>query len=553
MPTLNFSRSAIAATLAALICVTSAHAAHKPSSPTAPSEPKLVLVIVVDQFRQDYTTRFRSEFTGGLKQMLSGGAVFADAHQDHAPTVTAPGHTTVLTGSVPATSGIVGNEWFDRDLGHTVTSVEDPSTTLIGDPGATGASPHNLVVTTVGDELRIAHGSSSHVVSLSMKDRAAILMGGRMADAAYWFDPRIGGFVSSSWYRNQLPDWMERFNAQHLPQRSLGKSWRSTLHPGTAPFVQLPAATSPAFYAEWSTTPFSSEVLENLAETALREEQLGRHATPDLLAVSFSANDALGHHVGPDAPEVEEMSVQTDGIIGTLIHAAEQQVGGPQNLLVVFTADHGVAPLPETNIARKLPGQRFDLAKLSERVRSGLRAKFGDGDWILSGQGLSLYLNRALITQHHLEQSAVEEEAARVLAEFPGVARVYTRHEFLGHLAFRSGLDDYMARGFFAPRSGDVFILMQPYFLEGATGTSHGTPYDYDSHVPLIFYDWNIRPGVYVERTGISDVAPTLATILHVETPSGSIGHVLSQVFRPTDQATVARPPDKSTPTAANR
>lgn len=531
MPALKHSRCALTAALASLLCLPAAQAQQKRSAPTTSSEPRLVLVIVVDQFRQDYTTRFRSEFTGGLKQMLSGGAVFVDAHQDHAPTVTAPGHTTVLTGSVPATSGIIGNEWFDRELGHTVTSVEDASTPLLDDPSATGASPHNLIVTSVGDELRIAHASTSHVVSLSMKDRAAILMGGRMADAAYWFDPRIGGFVTSSWYRSQLPDWIARFNAQHLPQQSLGKSWRSTLHPGAAPFVQLPTAASAAFYAAWSATPFSSEVLETLAAATLREEKLGQHATPDLLAVSFSANDALGHHVGPDAPEVEEMSVQTDRIIGNLIHAAEQQVGGRQNLLVVFTADHGVAPVPENNIARKLPGQRFDLAKLRDRVSSGLRARFGDGDWILFDEGLSVYLNRSLIAQHHLQQSAVEDEAARSLADFPGVARVYTRHEFLEHHAFESRLDDYMARGFFASRSGDLFILMQPYFIEATTGTSHGSPYNYDSHVPLIFYGWRIHPGVFAERTGISDVAPTLASILHIETPSGSIGHVLPQVF----------------------
>ena len=512
----------------ALFLATAGYAAAAPAN--TPDKPRLILAIVVDQFREDYTTRFRAEYSDGIANLLENGAVFPDAHQDHFPTVTAPGHTTLLTGSVPATSGIIGNEWYDRRLGRVVGSVEDPETTLTGDPAAKGASPHNLLVSTVGDELKIVDGAKSKVIGISMKDRAAILMVGRMADAAYWFDPNTGTFVSSSWYESALPSWASDFDSKRLPEQYLGKTWGPSLRPG-AKFLQLPASAGKAFYGAWAGTPYANDVLEQFAETALRKENLGQHSAPDVLAVSFSANDVLGHRVGPDAPEVEEMCVQTDRAIGRLIEAAEKQAGGRQNLLVVFTADHGVAPLPELNLQRKLPGTRVHGEDLLRPIRERLREKFGEGDWILADEGGVLYLNDALIVKKGLSEQDVEQEAAATARGLPGVFRVYTRHQFEQHLAMGSTIDEYMARGFFAERSGDVYILMKPYSVYAAAGTSHGMPYDYDSHVPLIFYGWRVKPGYYSSRTGVSDVAPTLAFILSVETPSGSVGHILSQMI----------------------
>jgi arylsulfatase A-like enzyme len=256
-------RAAIAVFVAAMGCGAAAAA-------NAPDKPRLILTIMVDQFREDYTTRFRNEYTGGIAQLLEEGAVFPDAHQDHFPTVTAAGHATLLTGSVPATSGIIGNEWYDRKLGRVIASIEDPDTTLTGDPGGKGASPHNLVVSTVGDELKIVHGAESKVISVSMKDRAAILMAGRMADAAYWFDANTGGFVSSSWYEANLPSWMTDFNNERLPEQYLGKRWVSSLHSDRPAFLQLPDSSGKAFYSAWEGTPYANDVLEQLAETAMR-------------------------------------------------------------------------------------------------------------------------------------------------------------------------------------------------------------------------------------------------------------------------------------------
>lgn len=514
------------------------------SAGRVPQRPKLVLGIVVDQFRYDYTTRFAARYTGGLHTLLTEGAVFVDAHQDHYPTVTAVGHATFMTGSTPATSGIIGNEWYDRTLGHTITSVEDSGTQLLGGAaGATGSSPHELLVSTVGDELKASDNGQSRVIGISMKDRAAILPAGRSADAAYWFDNTTGAVVSSTWYERQLPAWVQQFNQLKLTERDLGKSW--TVPGAPKPFVDLPATPGSDYIAAWEETPWSNDVLERFAEDALRQEQLGRHTQTDMLTVSFSANDHLGHAVGPYDPAIDEMSVATDAAIGRLIAAAEKQVGGRDNLLVVMTADHGVAPTPEWSLAHHLPGGRADKKEYNRTVADALHARFGGGDWIVGTWESGFYFNRELMREKKLDAADVEEEAARAVQALPYVERTYTRTQLMRRTAMVSTADDYVARSFFAERGPDLFVVLKPYWVFGSgRGTTHGSPWNYDTHVPLIFWGAGIRPGEHTERVGISDVAPTLATVLHIEVPSGSVGRVLPGIVagaEPTPLSRVSR------------
>jgi len=509
---------------------------HSNQSTAAPHKPKLLLAIAIDQFRYDYTTRFRDRYNSGLAAMLSHGAVFTDAHQDHFPTVTATGHTTFLTGSTPATSGIIGNDWYDRALGKTITSVEDAQTKLIGTTkDKEGSSPHNLIVSTLGDEIKIADSNTTKVIGISMKDRAAILPSGRMADAAYWIDNQSGNVVSSTWYQSNLPDWVSRFNSEKPALRYLGKSWYPVGKDAAfaKPFLTLSSTPDKSYFSEWEKTPYANEMLENLAEQVMQNEQLGHHPGTDVLTISFSANDHLGHAVGPDAPEVEDMSVATDRVLGKLLDAAVKQVGGLDNLLVVVTADHGVAPIPEVNTARKMPGGRIDKKEYLGAIQEALAKKFGEGKWLLGTQESGFYFNYDLIAQKKLKESAVEDEAAAAAIKLPYVERTYTRTQLLRHEAAQSQIDEYVARAFYPQRGPDVIVIMKPYCLGGSEGTGHGSPYDYDSHVPLIFYGGQVHAGVYGDRVGISDVAPTLAAILQVETPSGSIGHVLKQVANP--------------------
>jgi predicted AlkP superfamily pyrophosphatase or phosphodiesterase len=508
---------------------------------TNPPTPKLVLGIVVDQFRYDYTTRFAARYTQGLHRLLTEGAVFTDAHQDHYPTVTATGHATFMTGSTPATSGIIGNEWYDRAQGRSITSVEDAETRLLGGAsGATGSSPHNLVVTTVGDEMKIASRGLSHVIGISMKDRAAILPAGRMADAAYWLDDATGQVVSSTWYQTAEPGWVQRYNATKPAERDLGRSWSV---PGAPqPFVELPKEPGKRYVSAWETTPWSNDMLENFAEQALTEEHLGRHDATDMLTVSFSANDHLGHAVGPDAPAVEEMSVATDAAIGRLIAAAERQVG-KGNLLVVLTADHGVASTPEFSLAHHLPAGRANKADYARTVQDALATRFGDGKWIVGTWESGFYFNTELVLAKHLKEQDVEDEAAHAVAALPYVERTYTRSELMRRTAMVSRVDDYVARSFFPDHSPDLFVILKPNWLFGTEGTSHGSPWEYDTHVPLILMGPGVRPGAYNRQVGISDVAPTLSNLLHIQTPSGNIGRVLDEALLPTSQTAIRSRP----------
>ncbi len=517
------------------------------STPIAGAEkPTLILAIIVDQFRYDYTTRFAARYTGGLHRMLTEGAVYLDAQQDHFPTVTAAGHSAFLTGSVPATSGIVGNEWYDRSQGRLITSVEDSATTLLGaKAGAAGSSPHNLLVSTLGDEIKIADGGASKVIGISMKDRAAILPSGHMADAAYWIDGATGNVVSSTFYFPALPNWVQQFNAGKPAQSALGKTWYplgAEAQQGKA-FLTLSSTPDKSYFKNWETTPYANDMVESFAEQAMVNEQLGRHHGTDLLTVSFSANDHLGHAVGPDAPEVEDMSVRTDAVLGRLLVAAEKAAGGREHLLVVFSSDHGVAPKPEVMQARHFPVGRASKVEFLKTVNDALSARFGKGDWITNTQEIGMYLNYALIAEKKLALTEVEDVAARAALSLPYIARVYTREQLLQHGAMRDTIDDYVARSFYTDRSPDVIAIQKPYWLFGAEGSSHGTPYNYDSHVPLIFWGAGVQPGVYSEAVGISDVAPTLAALLRIGTPTGSVGHILPEIVPPHTQAPARRTP----------
>src|SRR5882724_8782063 len=316
-------------TLVLLVWLAAAIAAAAPAA-TPPARPKLVLAIAIDQFRYDYLTRYRSEYTGGLSRLLTRGAVFTDANYEHSPTVTAIGHSLFLSGAMPSVSGIVGNEWFERSSGKRVTSVSDDSVKLLGGSSEGGASPRRLLVSTLGDEMKIASGGKTHVIGISLKDRSAILPVGHMADGAFWMEAKTGHVVSSTYYFPDLPAWVKDLNASKPADKYAGQEWAGH---------KMMQAADDGFYASLPPTPFSNEIIELIAERAIATEKLGKHGTTDLLAVSFSANDYVGHAYGPDSPEARETAVRTDKLFDKFFRYLEAQVG-MQNVLVVLTADH---------------------------------------------------------------------------------------------------------------------------------------------------------------------------------------------------------------------
>jgi predicted AlkP superfamily pyrophosphatase or phosphodiesterase len=497
----------------------------------APRKPKLVLAIVIDQFRYDYLLRFRDGYHAGLDRLLTQGAVFTDAHYPQAATVTAVGHSTFMTGATPSASGIIANEWFDRESGKSVTSVSDPETLLVGGLGErTSASPRGMLVSTVGDELKMS-GSDSRVISISIKDRSAVLPGGHMADGAYWYEPDFNAWVTSTYYRETLPEWVNEINREKQYRRYLGTNWLPLdAKPGAPPFCTMVAGGDIRYCGALEASPAGNEMIEEFAERAIDGENLGRHAGTDILAVSFSSNDYVGHAVGPDDPAIRDISIRTDILIGKLLDKLEERAG-VGNVLVVLTADHGVAPVPEVNQARRMPGGRLSEARLTRRIRDALAKQFGPGDWLMPGPIAMPYLNLKLIDSHTLDRAEVERVAADAARGEPHIARVYTRAQLLKGEVQQDAISRAFSVGFFAPRSGDLFILPEPYYLFEATGTGHGTPYDYDNHVPVIFLGPGIKPGTYAARIAATDIAPTLAAILGIETPTSSVGRVLTEIL----------------------
>ena len=524
--------------LALIVALSSLAAAPQAPAPKpAPPEIRLVLLIAVDQFRYDYLTRFRGEFTSGFKRLLSEGAVFTDANLEHYPTVTAIGHATMLTGATPSVSGIIGNDWFDRETNTQVQSITDTTVKPVGAPDAATASPRRLLVSTLGDELKLASGAKKgsedapRVIGLSLKDRSAVMPAGRAADAAYWLDTKSGAFVSSTYYMPDVPAWVKGFNARHVADAHLGKDW-TPLSPPSVSLKQMPKELGTPFYEAVFGSPFGNDLLLEFATNALTHERMGQRGVTDLMSVSFSSNDSVGHTYGPESPQVRDITIRTDRVIGQLLDRVEKAVG-LQHTLIALTADHGVAPLPENLAARSMPGGRIANKDLFGAIQKGLEAKYGPGEWLASTAGSSPYLNYALIAAKKLNPEEVRRVAAEAALAVPHVTRVYTRDQLLRGDVGDDRIGRRVVRGFNVQRSGDLEIILEPFWMRATSGTTHGTPYNYDAHIPLVLMGPPIKAGVYSDPVALNDLAPTLATILNVQTPSGSSGRVLTEAIKP--------------------
>lgn len=364
-------------------------------------------------------------------------------------------------------------------------------------------------------------GKGGKVVGVSIKDRAAILPSGHMADGAYWFDGKTGNFVSSTYYFDALPEWVTHFNAARPADKYAGKTWMGKT---------MAAAPDAKFYAALDATPFGNELILQFAEKAIVAEKLGTGSKVDLLTVSFSSNDYVGHALGPDSEEVHDMALRVDKLVGELIHAAEAQAGVGR-VLVVLTADHGVSPVPEVNQKRKMPGGRFDEKNELDTVEMALTARFGaplPGKWITySGEG-SLFLADDGRAVNMADEERVAADAIRAL---PHVFRVFTRTQLMNGEISADSVGVRIRNGFNQARSGNVMVMLDPYWMVSRSGTTHGAPFDYDTHVPVLFLGAQVRAGRYNANIMVNDIAPTLATMLDVETPSGSIGRVLDEML----------------------
>src|SRR5262245_24918928 len=416
-----------------------------------PARPKLVLGIVIDQFRSDYLERFGDLFgEDGFKRLMDEGAVFPDAQQLHSVTVTAPGHAAFMTGTVPALNGIIANEWFERAEGKNVTSVSDDTVHPLGSSRASGASPHRLIGSTLGDELKLSNGSASHVIGVSMKDRAAILPAGHHPNGAFWFDSTKGQFITSTYYMNELPPWVTQFNAKRPADAFFGKTW-SKLRPESNytrsgiddspyerpeikrrvfPYVINGGDTKPsaAFYEQLLISPFSNDLLLAFAKAAIEGEDLGHHEVTDLLTISFSCNDTIGHNYGPYSHEVEDVTLRTDIVLADLFHYLDRRLGR-DGYVVAFTADHGAAPAPEQAKALGLGGGRYTDGDVIQAVSKALERKFGAEKWVLAYEDQNIYLDHDAATRHSIKVTDLARAAVEAVLDLPQFALAFTEED----------------------------------------------------------------------------------------------------------------------------
>ncbi len=550
--------------LPALVIATSClalHAAHAaaPAASAASALPKLVVVLVVDGLPNEQVQRYRDQFgQGGLRRMLDQGASFSNAHQAHGITVTAIGHSAVLTGAYPYVHGVIGNNWIDPVTKKSVYCTEDTNYTYIGEETrpSDGTAPTRLKVDTLGDQLRYATGSRSKVVTVSGKDRGAILLAGKTG-TAYMYMDKSGNFASSTFYMKAHPAWVQQYQAGKPQDRYYGKSWTALLPEAayaadaSEDLNQVKAGThnrlpytyysesgeiDAGYYNRLKTGPFLDQLTLDFARAAVEGENLGRNpaGVPDLLGVSLSAHDYVNHAFGPESKMSHDHLQRVDRMLADFFNYLDKRVG-MDNVLVVLTADHGFPNTPEFSRTQHIDAQRIDGNKLMKALDQHLSEKFG-GAKLLSAWSLpNIHLDNAQIDKSGLKREDVETAAARFLLAQNGIVEAYTRTQLESGAANTTRIATLMRRAWNREVSGDLMVVTKPYwyFGTGSSGTSHGSPYAYDTNVPLMIMGkrW-IKPGAYGQYAEVVDIAPTLANLLHVRPPAGAEGRVLTETLR---------------------
>jgi len=505
-----------------------------------PVKPRLVLVLSIDQMRFDYLTRFGPLYKGGLRMLLDRGAVFTNAKYRHSATATGPGHSVILSGRHPSHSGIVANEWYDAYLRKAVNVVDDPVQRPVGGSGRS-ASPANALSFTIGDVLK-AKSPQSHVVGVALKDRSAILMGGRRADAAYWYETAGGNFITSTFYTAEPPAWLVALNNRHMADAHAGHMWTRLL-PDTAlyeryagkdaiegewdrkdivfPHVIRGKPPETGFYDDLRRTPIADEMTLDVALEAMNAHHLGEDNVTDILAIGFSATDIIGHTYGADSQEIMDQLLRLDLVLDRLFKEVDAKVG-LANTLVVLTADHGSLPLVENLQAKGVDAKRVMPAVLENAVKQALVKRFPGAESLIRYYSApDFYLDDDVIRRGNLNRKEVEATAIQALLATGLVAKVYTADDLRSTQPSSDPYFRLFQNAFFEPRSPELNVLLKPYvYLSGAVGgTGHGTAYDYDRHVPIVFMGSGVKPGLYNELCGPEDIAPTLGLMLDLELP----------------------------------
>jgi predicted AlkP superfamily pyrophosphatase or phosphodiesterase len=523
---------------------------------TSVARPKLVVGIVVDQMRWDYLYRFYDRYqNNGFKRLLNDGFSCENTLIDYIPTVTAAGHTCIYTGSVPALHGIAGNDFTIQATGKSMYCTEDSTVNTVGSTSLAGKmSPRNMLTNTVTDELRLATNFRSKVIGIALKDRGGILPAGHTANAAYWFDDKTGNWITSTYYMNDLPQWVKDFNDQKLAETYLKNDW-NPLFP-LASYVQsaddasnryegafkgmdspvLPVKTSGMYKGNLGlirNTPFGNTLTLDFAVAAINSEHLGSNpaGVPDFLAVSLSSTDYVGHQFGVNAVETEDTYLRLDRDLGSFLTFLDAKVG-KGNYTVFLTADHGAAHNPTFLTDRHIPAGVWNDANVKNELNEMLRAKYKAEGMVLNLANYQVSFNNYILHYLHLNEDEVKETVIDFLLKDPAVAFAVDMKK-VQTTTIPEELKTRIINGYNMEHSGAIQIILKPGWYSGAgtTGTTHGTWNPYDAHIPLLFMGWGVNHGNTTRETHMTDIAATVAALLHIQAPNGCIGKPISEVM----------------------
>ena len=519
--------------------------------------PKLVVGIVVDQMCYEYLYRFYNKFGDeGFKLLMNEGTNCRNMHYNYVPTFTGPGHASIYTGSTPSNHGIVANDWYRRNSGKSENCVADSTVHTIGSSSDNGKfSPFNLKANTITDQLKLTY-KDAKVLSLSIKERGAILPGGHLSDGTYWFDYASGGFITSSFFQEKLPQWVIDFNALRYPDKSLKKTWDTYYPieeytesgPDDSPYeYPIGNTTKPVFpynlteiidddpYLIFTTSPFANTHLTNFAMKAIESEKMGKDDQTDVLCMSFSSTDIVGHYFGPYAVELEDMYIRLDLEIARLIKYLKSNIGEDEFTLFL-TADHAVVPVPQFMLDHQLPGGYFFTNEPLSKLRESVVANFGV-DVISSLNNNNIYLDRELMSKHGLNRSEVTNFVAEEVRQWERVRHVYTEDQLYTSASDDEWMD-MVRRGHFNVESGDLIFILQPGYLsksedvhEAHIGTSHGSQFNYDTHVPMLWYGKHIPKQEVHRHLNITDISATLTQLLYLQSPNALTGNPITEIL----------------------
>jgi predicted AlkP superfamily pyrophosphatase or phosphodiesterase len=501
------------------------------SSSAYNARPKLVVIVVIDQFRGDYLERYRDQWgEGGFRLLLDRGADFTDCNYNYANTRTAPGHATLLTGAYTNGHGIMANEWWDPQKKAMVAAADDDQTKLVGVAGdVPGASPHNLLADTLGDELKLATQGKSRVFAISLKDRASVLPGGFSADGAFWIDRATGAWITSTYYRTELPKWVQDFNNNKRGEKYLNQEWKDSN--GNVLRTTKPVEGKAGnFYDLVGSTPLANDYELEFARELITYEKLGSGPATDLLIVSLSANDILGHKVGPDSVEMQSMAMAMDRQLAGFFEYLGHQIG-LANIWIALSADHGIAPLPKVATVLRVPGSNLPIDKIRSQINSGLSAKLSHpGEYVKQLDYPVAWLNQDAFAAVKANEQEAEHAVGEAMKQ-AGLRGYYTRSQLERGDAPNTELGLKYLHSYSPLGGWYVLGVPTPFTIGFSGGTDHATPYTYDTHVPLAFYGLPFQPGTYRTHAEPVDMVATFASLLGINAPTHAVGRVLTEIL----------------------